>query len=90
MVILYACPSYFLDCMADRALSMQYQSEMVFLKMNRIFICLMKIMKELRLEAVQHNIYYITIYNISAQIQLQENHNIESCQFMLNFDYINS
>ena len=31
---------------------------------------------DLRLEAVQHNIYYITIYNISAQIQLQENYNI--------------
>ena len=42
---------------------------------------------DLRLEAVQHNTYYITIYNIglSAQIQLQENYNIESwSQFMLN------
>ena len=27
---------------------------------------------DLRLEAVQQNIYYITIYNISAQIQLQK------------------
>ena len=43
---------------------------------------------DLRLEAVQHNIYYITIYNISAQIQLQENYNIESwSQFMLSLYY---
>ena len=37
---------------------------------------------DLRLEAVQHNIYYITIYNISAQIQLRDNYNIGYAKFI--------